>query len=367
MALKVIQELSVSRLEILGPEGDVDPELDPKLDRDQLLGMYRAMLVARQYDQRMLKLQRQGRIGTFGPATGQEAASVAPAFAMEDDDWYVGSFREPGGRIARGEPLENALLYYTGFEEGCVQPDQGPARRLLPINIIVASQLLHAVGLAYAMRYRGEHAAVVAFVGDGGTSQGDFHEALNLAAVWQAPVVFVVQNNGWAISLPQSKQTRSKTIAQKALGYGMPGIQVDGNDPLAMYRATREALTRAREGEGPTLIEAVTYRLMMHTTADDPKKYRDESEVEDWWKRDPLIRFRRYLEAEHGWNDKQEQALLEEIRGDIDAAVRRHESNPPELPPDAPFDHVYGTRHPVIEEQRAMFLDALAREEREDA
>lgn len=322
--------------------------------------------MGREYDQRMLKLQRQGRIGTFGPATGQEAAHVAPAFAMEDDDWYVPTFREPGGRIARGEPLENALLYYTGYEEGCVQPTEGPARRLLPINIIVGSQLLHAVGLAYAMRYRGEHAAVVAFVGDGGTSQGDFHEALNLAAVWQAPVVFICQNNGWAISLPQSKQTRSKTIAQKALAYGLPGIQVDGNDPLAMYRATREALTRAREGEGPTFIEAVTYRLMMHTTSDDPKRYRDEAEVDSWRKRDPLPRFRKYLEQKHGWDDKADAAMIEEIRAEIDAAVRRHESRPAP-PPDAPFDHVFGTRHPLIEEQRALFLSALAREEREDA
>jgi pyruvate dehydrogenase E1 component alpha subunit len=361
--LRVIQDLSVSRLDVLDPDGVVDPELDPDLPRDRLVALYRAMWLAREFDQRMIKLQRQGRLGTFGPATGQEAASVAPAFAMEDDDWYVGTFREPGGRLARGEPLDNALLYYTGFEEGCVQPASGPARRLLPINIIVGSQLLHAVGLAYAMRYRGEKAAVVAFVGDGGTSQGDFHEALNLAAVWRAPVVFVCQNNGWAISIPRDKQTRSKTLAQKALAYGMPGLQVDGNDPLAVFRATRDALARARAGEGPTFLEAVTYRLMMHTTSDDPGRYRSEAEVEPWRRLDPLLRTQRYLERRHGWDERQQAALLESVRAEIEAAVRRHESRPP-LPPDAPFDHVFGTRHPVIEEQRAIFREALAREER---
>ena len=360
MALKVIQELSVSRLEVLDENGELDRELEPDLEPERLIAMYRAMVLGRELDQRMIKLQRQGRVGTFGPGTGQEAAHIAPAFAMREDDWFVASFREPGARLVRGEPIYNSLVFYGGYEEGNVLPAAKP--RLLPINIIVASQLLHAVGIGYAMRLRGEDSAVVAFVGDGGTSQGDFHEALNLAAVWQAPVVFVVQNNGWAISMPQSKQTRSKTMAQKALAYGMPGVQVDGNDPLAMYRATDEALTRARSGEGPTLIEAETYRLMMHTTSDDPKRYRSDEEVERWWKRDPLVRFEKYLTGKVGWNEPKQAALLEEIRAEIETAVRTYEERK-DYPADAPFDHVFGTKHAYVEEQRQQFLTALKKEQ----
>ncbi|MBM3324575.1 MAG: pyruvate dehydrogenase (acetyl-transferring) E1 component subunit alpha, partial [Calditrichaeota bacterium] len=232
----------------------------------------------------------------------------------------------------------------------------------LPISIIVGSQTLHAVGIAYAMKYRGETgSAVVTFFGDGATSQGDFHEAMNFAAVWKVPVVFICQNNQWAISLPRSKQTSSKTLAQKAIAYEMPGIQVDGNDALAMYKATKEALDRAHAGEGPTFIEAVTYRLMMHTTADDPTKYRAESEVEEWRKRDPLIRFRLCLEKKGIWDETQQKKMDEEIKSEVDAAVKEFEDLK-DFKPDAPFDYVFGTRHDEIEEQRGEFLEELRKE-----
>jgi pyruvate dehydrogenase E1 component alpha subunit len=315
------------------------------------------MLLAREADQKALKMQRQGRIGTFAPATGQEAASTAPAFAMTDKDWFVGAFRELGGWLARGMPLENFLLFHNGWEEGSVFPEPG---RTLPLNIIVGSQTLHAVGLAYAMKLQGEKdAAVVAFFGDGATSQGDFHEALNFASVWQVPVVFICQNNQWAISVPLKKQTQSRTLAQKAIAYDMPGLQVDGNDALAMYRATQQALERARSGGGPTLIEAVTYRLMMHTTADDPTKYRDEEEVKAWWQRDPLTRFRRYLEAQGLLDEARHEALEAAVKAEVEAAVARFEARR-DFKLDLPFDHVFAAPHPEIAAQRKAFLAELA-------
>jgi pyruvate dehydrogenase E1 component alpha subunit len=364
MPLKEIGRFSVSHLQILDETGNVDRKLEPKLDDDTLLRLHRAMTYAREGDQRMLKLQRQGRIGTFGPCTGQEASVCGPAFAMNADDWFVGSFRELGGRLARGESLINTFVFHNGLEEGNVQAPG--VTRLLPVSIIVAAQTLHAVGIAYAMKLRGESAAVVTFLGDGGTSEGDFHEALNFASVWQVPVVFICQNNQWAISVPRGRQTHSRTIAQKAVAYDMPGVQVDGNDVLAMYASVKEALDRARAGGGPTLIEAVTYRLMMHTTADDPTKYREDAEVQTWWQRDPLTRFRKYLEAKGLWNDDRQALLEEEIRKEIDAAVKEFEARKP-VRPDAPFDHVFGTRHAVIEQQRAEFLADVAREEGEHA
>jgi TPP-dependent pyruvate/acetoin dehydrogenase alpha subunit len=278
---------------------------------------------------------------------------------MTEKDWFVGAFRELGGRLMRGEPLENAMLVYNGYEEGNTF-SQG--ERTLPISIIIASQALHAVGIGYAMRLRGEtDSAVVCFFGDGATSEGDFHEALNFASVWRAPVVFICQNNHWAISVPRSKQTRSPTLAQKAIAYDMPGIQVDGNDALAMYSATREALDRAHAGQGPTLIEAVTYRLRMHTTADDPTKYQAAEELEAWVKRDPLIRFRKYLDSKGIWNDDHEAGLEAEVKQQIEKAVKAFEAMT-SFKPDAPFDHVFGTKHPRIDEQRADFLNNLKQE-----
>lgn len=351
MPLTDVGTYCVKHLQILDEEGQLDTELEPDLTDEQRLELYRAMVFAREGDQRMLKLQRQGRVGTFAPATGQEAASCGAALAMQAQDWFVPSFRELGGWLMRGMPLEGTFLYHNGYEEGNLMT---AAPRTLPLSVIVASQTLHAVGIAYAMKYRKEPAAVVTFFGDGATSQGDFHEALNFAGVWQAPVVFLCQNNQWAISMPRAKQSRSKTLAQKAIAYDIPGIQVDGNDALAVYQATHEALERARSGGGPTLIEAVTYRLMMHTTADDPTKYRADTEVQTWWKRDPIPRFRRYLEDKGLWDEAKQDALDTEIKAEVEAAVKRFESTN-HFPLDSAFDHVYGTPHAEVEAQRQAF------------
>ena len=360
MPRKTLARFEVEYLQVLDENGNVDKKLEPDLGADELLRLYRGMVRARELDQRMLKLQRQGRLGTFGPCTGQEAPCTAAALAMQADDWFVGAFRELGGRLLRGEPLTNPLFYYNGWEEGNVLPPE-VGRRMLPLAVVVASQVPHAAGIGYAIKHRGAKEAVVCFMGDGATSEGDFHEGLNFASVWQAPVVFVSQNNQWAISIPREAQTRSRTIAQKGIAYEMPCLQVDGNDALACYVAIKEALDRARAGQGPTLIEAVTYRLMMHTTADDPRKYRDEAQEQEWWQKEPLLRFRTYLTAKKLWDDAQEEALLAEVRAEVDAAVKLFEDTAP-WAADSPFDHVFAETTPYLEQQRQEFLASLKEE-----
>jgi len=356
---KVVNRFSVSYLQILDEKGKVDKKLEPKIPDADLIDLYRWMYLAREFDQRMLKLQRQGRIGTFGPSTGQEAAHCVPAFLMNEKDWFIGAFREAGARLMRGETMEQALHFYNGWEEGNARPEDS---NILPSSIIVGSQMLHAVGVGYAMKYKGiKDAAVVTFFGDGATSEGDFHEAMNFAGVWQAPVVFICQNNQWAISLPRHKQTRAQTIAQKAIAYDIPGIQVDGNDPLAMYAATSEALDRAKSGGGPTLIEAVTYRMMMHTTADDPKKYRSDNEVKSWQVKDPLLRMKIYIDNKGIWDDKKQDEMAVSVKKEIDQAVTSFEATD-DFKPDLVFDHIYGDSHYTIEEQRAEFLANIEKE-----
>ncbi len=365
MPRKDILQFSVPYLQVLDERGKADQELEPDLPPEELARLYRAMVLSREADQRMLNLQRQGRIGTFPPGVGQEAAFCAPTLALTEKDWFVGAFREPGARMMRGENLARALLLYNGYEEGNVPPPGG--ERTLPVSIIVGAQTLHAVGIGYAMRYKGEKdSAVLVFFGDGATSEGDFYEALNFASLWEAPVVFLCQNNQYAISVPRSRQTRSRTLAQKALAHDVPCIQVDGNDALGMYSAAAEALERARSGGGPTLIEAVTYRLMMHTTADDPRKYRSKEEEEEWRKKDPIPRFRTYLAEKGIWNGEKEEALRGEIKKILDEEVRAFEAQK-DFKPDAPFDHVFGTPHPWIEAQRAEFLAELEKERSENA
>jgi len=345
-------------MQILDENGKVDKKLEPDIPEKELLHLYRSMTAAREFDNRMLKLQRQGRIGTFGPSVGQEAAHCTPVLLMDKDDWFVGAFRESGGRFMRGETMEQTLHFYNGYEEGNKKPDSNT----LPISIVVGSQMLHAVGIGYTLNYKGiKDRAVVTFFGDGATSEGDFSEAMNFASVWNTPVVFICQNNHWAISLPRHKQTKSKTIAQKAIAYDIPGIQVDGNDILAMYVAVKEAMDRAKSGGGPTLIEAVTYRLIMHTTADDPTKYRTKEEVAPWLEKDPLIRTKLYLINKGIWDEKKDKAMMDSIFKEIDETVVSFESTVP-FRQDKVFDHVFGDPHYTFKEQHQEFLTELEKE-----
>jgi len=344
-------QFPTERLSILDSDGKLDAKLEPKLPPDDLKRLYRAMVLGRRLDERMLKLQRQGRIGTFAPIKGQEASQVGSVFTLKPTDWMVPSFRETAAMLWRGWPIEKMLLFFAGYlEGGRPAPDQHD----LPITIPVATQVPHAVGLAYAAQYRGDDAVVMVFFGDGATSEGDFHEALNVAGVWHVPIVFVCQNNQWAISVPLKKQTHSRTLAQKALAYGFPGIQVDGNDVLAVYAASREAVERARGGGGPTLIECVTYRLGVHTTADDPTKYRSEEEVKAWEQKDPLTRFSQYLQKKN----LLEERLEEQIDAEIAAAVQRFEATGA-ADPLTMFDHVYAELPPDLQAEREELRERL--------
>jgi pyruvate dehydrogenase E1 component alpha subunit len=310
----------------------------------------------------MLRLQRQGRIGTYLPAGGNEAAVLGSVYALRPTDWLVPVWREWPAYVWRGWPLEHLILLYAGFTEGTRGPD---GHRDLPVCVPMGSHVPHAVGVAYAARYRREDSVTLCYFGDGASSHGDTQEALNFAGVFQVPLVFVCVNNQWAISLPRSRQTRARTIAHKAVAYGFPGVQVDGNDLLAVYVATREAVARAREGGGPTLIEAVTYRLGPHSTADDPTKYRTQAEVATWEAKEPLPRFRRYLEAK-GLIDERLHAELEaEAEAEVRDAVERAEAQMARTSLLDIFEHVYAERPAEVEAQRrdrAPFLERGASE-----
>ena len=342
----------VEHLSILDSDGNLDSALEPEIAPEEIKRLYRAMLLGRRFDERMLRLQRQGRIGTFAPIKGQEAAQIGSAAILRRTDWLVPSFRETAAMLWRGWTMEKVLLFFAGYLEGG-QP--APDQRDLPICIPVGTQLPHAVGLAYAAQYRGDDAVVMVYCGDGATSEGDFHEAMNFAGVWHLPLVFLVQNNQWAISIPLKKQTHSRTIAQKALAYGFPGLQVDGNDLLAVYAASYEAVERARRGDGPTLIECVTYRLGMHTTSDDPTKYRSAEEVAAWERKDPLTRMGAYLQK----RNLLDAGLEEQIDAEIAQAVRSFEAVGP-ADPLGMFDHAYATRPAPLEAQRAEMRARLA-------
>lgn len=361
MGRKTIElQLDIKHLSILDEHGNLDTELEPDINPADHLKIYNAMLLGRRFDERMLDLQRQGRIGTFPPIKGQEASQIGTVALLEKTDWLAPSFRETAAEIMRGRSLESILLYYNGYNEGTVIPDD---QRDLPMSVPVASQIIHAVGLGLAANYRKTKDVVMSFFGDGATSEGDFHEGLNCAAVYSAPVIFVCQNNQWAISLPISKQTHSETLAQKALAYGMPGIQVDGNDVLAVYTAAKEAIDRARNGEGPTLIECVTYRIMMHTTADDPKRYRPDDEVELWKKRDPLLRYQNYLLAKNILTDveisSQEEKVQIRIQTSIDAAETQMKSlgDPMDM-----FDHLYKEPPVTLAAQKTSLSQRLKKQ-----
>ncbi len=362
MAREVIDlPQEVEYLSILDQDGNVDEALEPDLDDAFLLSLHRWMLLGRRFDERMLRLQRQGRIGTFAPIKGQEASNIGPASVLRDSDWMVVAFRESAAELMRGRAMEDILLYFGGYNEGGYVPE---GVHNLPVAIPVGSQALHAVGLAWAAKYRGTDDVAIVYFGDGATSQGDFHEALNFAGVYKTPTIFICQNNQWAISLPRSKQTASETLAQKALGAGVPGIQVDGNDILAMVVASKEAVERARAGDGPTLIEAVTYRLSVHTTADDPKRYRADEEVEGWEARDPITRFQTYLKSKGLLDDDKIAALEEEVDQEIREAVERAEQKMSE-PVDhlEMFDHVYADQHQYLLDQREELADELQAKE----
>ncbi len=348
------QSTKIDFVSVLDVDGNVDATLDPKVPKDDLLYLFELMSFSREWDHRRLKLQRQGRIGTFAPAHGQEAAQAGSMYCTTDDDWFCPSFRESVGYLHRGADPCDDLLYAAGFEEGMNIPE---GAKVLPICIPIGTQYTHALGCAWAEVKDGTKNIAITYGGDGSTSEGDFHEALNMAGVLKSPVVFFIQNNQWAISVPRKWQTASETIAQKAVAYGIPGIQVDGNDLLAVIKVTREAVERARNGEGPTLIEAVTFRMNVHTTADDPKKYRPASLEEEWAAKDPIDRVRKYLVKKRWWNATKQTEMEDRIRARIDDAIERFEARRQTLKtPDYMFANAYLENPPYLEMQKEQLL-----------
>ena len=333
--------------QILTPSGDVTDE--PPVDLEMALRLYRAMVFARAYDRKSMSLQRQGRLATYAPFEGQEAAQVGAAAALEPDDWLVATYRDAAAMWMQGYPLELLFAGRTGHEAGGRPPDHV---NVMPPSITVGGHMLHAVGLAWAERIRGSSRIAMTMFGDGATSEGDFHEAMNFAGVFGVGVVFLCQNNGWAISLPRAEQTASETIAEKAIAYGMPGVQVDGNDVFAVYEAARQAVDRARDGGGPTLIEAVTYRMGPHTTADDPGRYRDADDTDGWAQRDPLERVRIYLSERDRWSEEWQEEVESRTVDAVERAISLAESLY-EPDPEHVFGAVFESPTPTLDEQRA--------------
>ena len=337
----------------LGSDGKVIGSL-PEFAKnvDEVTALYRALVRARAFDAKAVALQRTGRLGTYASSLGQEAASVGVASAMRADDVLVPSFREQGAQLFRGiTPLE-LLLYWGGDERGSAF--SGP-KQDFPVSVPVGSHAPHAVGVALALKLRHEPRVSVCIFGDGATSKGDVAEAVNIAGVWQLPLLFVVVNNQWAISTPRERQTAAVTLAQKAIAGGIPGEQVDGNDVIAVREVTSAALQRARRGDGPSLIEALTYRLADHTTADDASRYRDDRVVAERWQEEPLTRLRRYLTDGGHWTKLDEEQLLQKTAAEFDVAVAKYLAMAPQRP-ESIFEYTYSNMPADLVAQRDAML-----------
>lgn len=348
MILNQYDPLKGEMLRIMDEAGQIlHPELMPQLSPEDLKRMYHLMVQTRETDKKALMYQRQGRMLTYAPNTGQEAAQVGSAYPLRKEDWMVPAFRELGAWLTRGADLKMIYLYWYGNEFGSHMPED---LKILPVSVPIASHLQHAVGIAWAAKLQGKDEVALTYFGDGATSQGDFAEAMNWAGVYKTPTVFLCQNNQYAISVPRQIQTASKTIAQKAIAFGMPGILVDGNDLFAVYVATQAAIERARRGEGPTLIEAYTYRLGAHTTSDDPTRYREDSEVEEWKKKDPIDRFKKYLMAQGLLTEEENEEIIENYSKIAEEAFKYVEANGDTQLEDI-FQYQFKEMTPQLEEQ----------------
>jgi pyruvate dehydrogenase E1 component alpha subunit len=313
------------------------------------------MVLSRIFDERALTLQREGRLGTYAPVRGQEASQVGSAHALGPADWVFPAFREMGVAIVRGIPMRMLFQYWSGDERGSDVPLH---QHYFPTSIPVGTHLPHAVGAAWAAKLRRDPVVVAVYFGDGATSKGDFHEAMNLAGVFRLPVVFICQNNQWAISVPVARQTASPTLAQKAIAYGFGGIQVDGNDILAVYQATQEAVEKARSGGGPTFIECLTYRVGDHTTADDASRYRTAEMLETWIAKDPIERLRKFMVIENLWTSAYGEQVRTEAERRVAESVREFEAQPPADPADM-FRYTYYELTPPLKEQMDELLNFL--------
>ena len=347
----------------LSPDGEALQPL-PGFARDPavLAALYRAMVLTRTFDTRAMALQRTGKLGTFASSLGQEAVGVGVASAMLAEDVLLPYYRDHGAQLLRGVTMTEILLYWGGDERGS---DFSVARRDFPVCVPIATQVCHALGVAYAMKLRREPRAAVCLLGDGATSKGDFYESMNMAGAWGVPLLLLICNNQWAISVPRSMQSAARTLAQKAVAAGIEGLQVDGNDVIAVHAATLNALNAMRAGSGPTLIEAITYRLGDHTTADDASRYRAAEEASRQWQFEPIARLRNYLVRIGAWSKEREEHLLRECTEQVHQAVEAYLAAPPPAP-EAMFDHLYAALPAALEQQRETALRFAPPERKRD-
>lgn len=330
-----------------------DADYEAMIDKQLAEAFYYHMYRIQTFDKKAINLQRQGRIGTYPPFGGQEAAQVGSALALEKGDWMFPTYRDHGATLTFGQDMTRMFLYWNGRVEGCIPPED---KHIFPAAVPIATQLPHAVGAAWAEKKKGTENIAIAYFGDGATSEGDFHEGMNFASVFQTPTIFFNQNNGYAISVPIEKQMNSGTIAQKGLAYGMPSVRIDGNDVFSVYFATKKAIENARKGNGPTLIEAVTWREGAHTTADDPSKYRAEGLGDDIVS--PMVRLQRFMENQDLWDNKAITSIHEKIESEVDEAIQAME-NYPKARVDDMFDHVYKELPEQLQKQKNSYLASL--------
>jgi len=348
-------------LRVLTPDGRLDPRSDPGLSAEEVVHLYRHMLLTRMVDERLVTLQRQGRIGFHIGSLGEEASIIGSAFAMRKQDWLFPCYREFGAALLRGMPLQSYFDNMFGNANDPVKGRQMPdhytckAAQFGSVSSPIGTQITQAVGFAWAAKIQKKDLVALAYFGEGATSSNEFHNGLNFAGVFKTPTVFLCRNNGWAISVPTERQTASQTFAEKGVAYGIPGIRVDGNDLFAVIAATRDAVTRAAQGEGSTLIEAITYRMGGHSTSDDPTRYRDKSLLDPWADRDPIARLKRYLDRQGLFTDAEEQKLKTEIEARLKAAVETAEKTPPPAL-ESLFEDVYEKLPWSLREQRDELL-----------
>jgi pyruvate dehydrogenase E1 component alpha subunit len=354
MVKKIIRKFSVEYMQILDESGKCDEKLMPRLSNNDIKKIYGAMLLTRTFDKKAINLQRQGRLGTYASVKGQEATQVIASLLFKKEDFVFPAFREHGVFLSLGFSPTMLFQSWGGDERGMKVPKE---MNIFPVSIPVGSHPLHAVGAAMAFNYQKKKSVAITYFGDGATSEGDFHEAMNFAGEFNAPVVFICQNNQYAISVPVKEQTASKTLAQKAFAYGFEGIQVDGNDVFAVYLAVSEAMKKARSGNGPTFIECFTYRLGDHTTSDDASKYRLKSEVSDWGKKDPILRLEKHMIKKRIANEKYFDDIKNKAKGIISNAVEEYEKIKP-----APIEDIFNYQFASLTDNLKEQLEKLKRE-----
>ncbi|MBS0289996.1 MAG: pyruvate dehydrogenase (acetyl-transferring) E1 component subunit alpha [Proteobacteria bacterium] len=355
---KIIAHFDIPYFRYLNPQGEIEQEVPAfAKETDTVVSLYRMMMLTRFFDKKAVALQRTGKLGTYPSTLGQEAVSVGLGAAMEKEDVLCPYYREYGAQFWRGVRMEEILLYWGGDERGSQFTNN---REDFPICVPIASQTLHAAGVATAIKLRQQKRAVVTAIGDGGTSRGDFYEAMNVAGAWELPVVFIINNNQWAISVPRQEQTKAQTLAQKAIAAGLEGWQIDGNDIFAVKEAVTQALTKARSGQGATVIEAITYRMGDHTTADDASRYRSAQELQENQQKDPIQRLRQYMINAKMWDEDKEKSLTETLTNEINLAVERFNEIPMPLP-ESMFDHLYETLPQIYLAQREAVKNGNAK------